>query len=143
MNFTKFLLTGAICLSFATPSHAGLEDDLIAHNAALAATPSEVKETSIYHLREHEEFAIDDAPIQLISGPKPREGGLGPNATVEISPWVKSVNWICAMKENERLEFVFYPELLSVYIGDSLMKVQGHSQINHMALQHKLPLSPH
>lgn len=95
------------------------------------------QKTKNFHLREYHRFVagVQSDGSEIIGyGPKPREGGLGPWRTIEISPWVKSVKWIKKnMKENDQLEFIFDPDIHSVYVGVNLEKVQGHLHLVDMA----------
>lgn len=74
----------------------------------------------LYHSREYEERTFQDLRGRFLMssfGPKERLGGLGPGLTVEVSPWVKSVNWVKNLIEHKSYEFVFDPDINSVYIG--------------------------
>ncbi|MHB9147323.1 MAG: polymorphic toxin type 43 domain-containing protein [Candidatus Amoebophilus sp.] len=92
----------------------------------------------IYHSRESYEFTagltLNGGPVRGF-GPKPRSGGLGPKGTVEISPWVRDVTWVKKkLQEGESLEFVFDPDLSSVYVGAYLHKwYLGHLYISDSA----------
>ena len=92
----------------------------------------------IYHSRESQSYIggiawKHDETIPITAyGPKHRAGGLGPEGSIEISPWVRSVKWIRNMKEGESLEFIFDPNLHSVYVAVNDTKVAGHDHLSHI-----------
>jgi len=60
-------------------------------------------------------------------GPKIRQGGLGPYGSIEISPWVKPVDWEKHLKDGISVDFIYDPDMNSAYFARR--NVQGHCDL--------------